>query len=175
MNKANKKPSKYFKDAVRNFLIEQTVFKNMKANFEDVKGQFYKDMDKYFESQKLDGNDSVVFEYPMLGESALKVTRIQKANVDFKVDKLEKILPKDVVRKAIVKKYEIVDMQGLTSYLKKCNVDPKVFKSFLNVTKHVDIKELDKLEELGKISIKQIEGCYSIKKASPYYTVSEIK
>ena len=147
----------------------------MKANFEDVKKQFYKDMDAYFESQELENDNSVIFEYPTLGEAALKVTRIQKASVDFEVDKLEKALPKDVAKKAIVKRYEIMDMQGLILYLKKCNVDPQKFKSFLNVTKHVDVKEIDKLEELGKISIEQIEGCYSVKKSTPYYTVSEIK
>ena len=175
MKKTNKKPRKYFEDAVRNFLIEQTVLKNMKENFEDVKEQFYKDMDEYFESQELDNNGSIIFEYPMLGESALKVTKVQRATVDFKVDKLEKVLPKDVAKKAITKKYEVVDMKGLISYLKECNVDPNKFKNFLNVTKHVDTKEMDKLEELGKISIEQIKGCYSVKKSNPYYTVSEIK
>lgn len=175
MKKASKKPNKYFKDAVRNFLIEQTVLKNMKENFENVKEQFYKDMDRYFESQELDNNSSVVFEYPMLGEGALKVTRIQRATVDFKVDKLEKVLPKKVAKKVIIKRYEVIDMQGLTSYLKKCNVDPQVFKSFLSVSKCVDTKEIDKLEELGKISIEQLKGCYSVKKSNPYYTVSEIK
>ena len=174
MKKTSKKSGKYFEDAVRNFLIEQTVFKNMKTNFEDVKEQFYKDMDEYFGNQELCGNDSVIFEYPMLGESALKVTRIQKANVEFKVGELEKVLPKDVAKKVIAKRYEVANMEGLISYLKKCNVDPQIFKGFLNVTKHVDIKEIDKLEELGKITIEQIEGCYSVKKSNPYYTVSEI-
>jgi hypothetical protein len=175
MKEANKKPSKHIKDAVRDFLIEQTVLKNMKENFEDVKKQFYKDMDSYFESQKMADNSSVVFEFPTLGGSALKVTRVQRTTVEFKVDKLEKVLPKDVAKKAIVKKYEVTNMQGLISYLKECNVDPKKFKSFLSVTKYVDTKEMDKLEELGKISIKQIKGCYAIKKSSPYYTVSEMK
>ena len=175
MKKVDKKSGKYFEDAVRNFLIEQTVLKSMKENFEDVKEQFYKDMDKYFESQELGDNSSAVFEYPMLGESALKVTRIQRASVDFKPDQLERVLPKEVAKKVIVKKYEINNMQSLISYLKKCNVDPQIFKSFLSVSKTVDTKEMDKLEELGKISIEQIKGCYTVKKSNPYYTVSEIK
>lgn len=174
MKQTNKKTLKYFKETVRNFLIEQTVFKNMKINFEDVKGQFYNDMDEYFESQNLKGNDSAIFEYPMLKESALKVTRIQKANVEFKVDKLEKVLPKDIANKVILKKYEVTNMEGLITYLKGCNVDPKIFKGFLNVTKYVDTKEIDKMEELGKITVEQIKGCYSVKKSNPYYTVSEV-
>lgn len=175
MKKTSKKSNKYFEDAVRNFLIEQTVFKNVKANFEDVKEQFYKDMDRYFESQQIEEDNSVVFEYPTLGNSGLKVTKIQRTSVDFKVDKLEKVLPKDVVKKVIVKRYEVANMEGLISYLKKCNVDPQIFKSFLNVSKCVDTKEMDKLEELGKITIEQIKGCYSVRKSNPYYTVSEIE
>lgn len=175
MKKTGKKTSKYYKDAVRSFLVDQAVLKTTKENFEDVKKQFYKDMDEYFESMEIANDGSVIFEYPTLGESALKVTRVQRATVDFKVDKLEKVLPKDVAKKAIIKKYEVVDMQGLILYLKECNVDPKKFKSFLSVTKHVDTKEMDKLEELGKISIEQIKGCYTVKKSNPYYTVSEIK
>ena len=175
MREPNKKANKYIKDVVRDFLIQQTVLKNVKENFEDIKRKFYKDMDDYFESQKMADESSIVFEFPTLGGSALKVTRVQRATVEFKVDKLEKALPKDVAKKAIVKKYEVANMQGLISYLKECNVDPKKFKSFLSVTKYVDTKEMDKLEELGKISVEQIKGCYTVKKSNPYYTVSEIK
>lgn len=174
MKKRNKKSIKYFQDAVRSFLVNQAVMKNVKENFEEAKEQFYNDMDEYFESKNIEDN-SVTFEYQTLGESSIKVTKVQRTNVEFKVDKLEKILPKEIAKKVIVKRYEVGDMQGLILYLRKCNVDPQVFKSFLNVTKSVDTKAMDKLEELGKISIEQIEGCYSIKKSNPYYTVSEIK
>ena len=175
MKKLSKNPGKDFGKIVHDFLIEQTVLKNMKTNFEDVKEQFYKDMDEYFDSQKLDGENSVVFEYPMLGGSALKVTRVQRASVEFKVAKLEKVLPKDIAKKVITKRYEVANMEGLISYLKKCNVDPQIFKSFLSITNNVDEKEMDKLEELGEICIRQIKGCYTVKKSNPYYTVSEIK
>lgn len=175
MKKLSKKAIKYFKEAVRGFLVDQAVFKNMEENFKNVKIRFYEDMDEYFESGSLEDDGSAIFNYPDLGEGALKVTKVQRTSVDFEADKLEKVLPKEIAKKAIVKKYEIIDIQGLTSYLKKCNVDPKIFKEFLSVTKTVDTKELDKLEELGQISIEQIKGCYTVKKSSPYYTVSEIK
>lgn len=157
------------------FLTEQAIFKNGKAKFEEVKENFYKIMDEYFNSQGLEDNASVVFNNSIIGSGASKVTRIQRVNVEFKVDKLEKVLPKEVAKKVIVKRYEITNMEGLISYLKKCNVDPQVFKSFLNVDKQVDTKEMDKMEELGKITIEQIKGCYSVKKSNPYYNVSEVK
>lgn len=175
MKKTTKKSIKYFKDSVRNFLTGQAALKTVKANFEDAKEQFYKDMNEYFEAQELGGNNSIVFDYPSLGNSALKVTRVQKVNVDFDIEKLEKTLPKDVVKRVVVKRYEVANMEGLISYLKKCNVDPHVFKSFLNVTKHVEVSALDKLEELGEVSVEQLKGCYSVRKSNPYYTVSEVK
>ena len=175
MKKLNKKAIKYFKEAVRGFLVDQTVFKNMEENFKNVKIKFYEDMDEYFESGRLEDDGSAIFNYPDIGGGGLKVTRIQRTNVEFDVDKLERVLSKEIAKKVITKKYEVINMEGLISYLKKCNVDPQVFKEFLNVTKFVDTKEMDKLEELGKISINQIRGCYSVKKSNPYYTVSEMK
>lgn len=175
MTKLSKKAIKYFKEAVRGFLVDQAVFKNMEENFRNVKIKFYEDMDEYFESGSLEDDGSAIFNYPDLGEGALKVTKVQRTSVEFKVDELEKILPKEIAKKIIVKRYEVIDMQGLASYLKKCNVDPNIFKGFLSVTKNVDVKELDRLEELGKISVEQLKGCYAVKKSSPYYTVSEIK
>ena len=89
----------------------------------------------------------------------------------FNADKLEKVLGKKISDNVIIKKYEIVDMFGLIAYLKECNVDPKIFKSFLSVTKSVDVKELERLDELGKISIEQLNGCYTVNKQKPYFTV----
>lgn len=49
-------------------------------------------------------------------------------------------------------------------------VEQKVFKSFINVTKKVDEKKLDKLADLGLISQEQLEGCYTLKRQKPYFT-----
>lgn len=66
---------------------------------------------------------------------------------------------KDVIDKS----YTITDIDSLIIYLKSCGVDPKVFKSFINVTKTVDEKKLDKLADLGLIRKEQLEGCYTLK------------
>jgi hypothetical protein len=63
-------------------------------------------------------------------------------------------------------------MNGLITYLKDCGISPKVFKSFISVRKTVNTKELDRLEELGKITAEQIKGCYTVKSQSPYFTVN---
>ena len=74
-------------------------------------------------------------------------------------------------KNVIDKSYTITDINRLIIYLKSCGVDPKVFKSFINVTKTVDEKKLDKLAELGVIRKEQLEGCYTLKRKKPYFTV----
>ena len=87
------------------------------------------------------------------------------------IDALENNLSKEMSKDVIDKSYTITDINRLIIYLKSCGVDPKVFKSFINVTKTVDEKKLDKLADLGLIRKEQLEGCYTLKRKKPYFTV----
>lgn len=151
------------------YLSDKGVFEKAKDSFEATKKRFYEEMENFFESEQID--KSITFENETF-DGDLKVTKLQKVSVEFDAEKLERAIGKDFAKSVITKQYEIMDIDGLIAYLKECGVDPNVFKSFLNVTKSVDTKELDKLEELGKITAEQIEGCYSVKSSSPYFTVS---
>ena len=55
----------------------------------------------------------------------------------------------------------------------KQKTDPKKIKSFLSIIKTVNTKELDRLEEIGVINNKDIEGCYTTKKHTPYFLVTK--
>lgn len=162
-----------FKKSVRDFFEKQNQFKQAQSQFNELKTKFYGDMEDYFKCKNI--NKSSSLSYDDLEEGNLTISRVQKSKVVFDVDKLEKILEKDLSKQVIVKKYEIIDINALIAYLKECNVDPKIFKSFLNVSKEVDTKELDNLEELGKISVEQLQGCYTINDQNPYFTVSAKK
>lgn len=171
-NRMPKQPStEECRQSVIDFYEKQTRFKDAKSEFDDDKDKFNSLMTRFFESEALD--KSVVFaNHSVYGEERYTVTRVQKMSVDFDLEKLEEVLPKDIAKRAILKKYEVIDMQGLIAYLKECDVDPKIFKSFLHITKSIDSDELDRLEELGKISMEQVEGCYTVKRQKPYFTVS---
>lgn len=158
------------KQFVRKFFEKQTRFKQVQSQFNELKAQFNSDMEDYFEYEGI--NKSLTFSYDDLVGSNLVVNRIQKSSVEFDPDKLAKALGKQLAKQVIIKKYEITDMDALIAYLKKCNVDPKIFKSFLTVSKLVDTQELDRLEELGKITAEQVKGCYTVKRQKPYFTVS---
>lgn len=153
---------------VLDFFNEQKRFKKIQTEYEEKKNTFYSEMTKLFETENAD--NSIIFEGDFAEEN-LEVKKVQKSSVIFNADKLEKKISKEIAKNVIVKRYEVVDMFGLIAYLKECGVDPKIFKSFLSITKSVDTKELERLEEIGKIDIKQIEGCYTVKKQNPYFTV----
>lgn len=160
------------RQSVLDFFEKQTKFKDAQSQFNDEKAKFNSLMEAFFKNEALD--KSVVFTESGVDEErkSYTVTRIQKSSIEFDPDKLEKSLGREIARSIILKRYEIVDIDGLIAYLKECGVDPKIFKSFLHISKSVDYTELDRLEELGKISHGQVKGCYTVKRQKPYFTVS---
>lgn len=157
------------KQAILTFAQKQKKYKQVQTRFGEIKANFYNDMEDYFECNNVDGK--LTFD-DSLNAGKLVVTRVQSTKVEFNPDKLEKALGKELSRGVIQKHYEIVDMNGLITYLRECGVNPKVFKSFISVRKTVNVKELDRLEELGKVTAEQIKGCYTIKSQNPYFTVN---
>ena len=160
------------KEAAVNFFQEQKEFKKTQANFGEIKKNFYGIMSEYYEYNNIE--DGKIYIDGGADSPPLVVTRIQNTRIKFDPDLLEKALGKTLSEEVIIKHYTVNDMFGLIAYLKQCNdgVDPKIFKSFISVSKTVDTRALDQLEALGKITAKQIEGCYTINKDSPYFTVS---
>lgn len=168
-NRKAKLSSTECRQSVRKFFERQSRFKQEQSQFNELKAQFSSDMEDYFECEGID--KSLTFSYDDLVESDLVVNRIQKSSVEFDPDKLAKALGKQLAKQVIIKKYEITDMDALIAYLKECDVDPKIFKSFLNVSQAVDTQELDRLEEIGKITAEQVKGCYTVKRQKPYFAV----
>lgn len=160
------------RQSVLEYFSKQCKYKSLQAKFEEAKRQFNEEMESHF--QEL-GITSMRVESDELVEGSLLVTRVQKSSVSFDADKLESALDKELAGQVIHKRYEIADILGLITYLKECGVDPKVFKSFLTITKSVDAKELDRLEEIGKITLDQVKGCYMVNAQKPYFVVKNGK
>lgn len=162
------------KQSILNFFQKKKRFKQIQTRFCEIKTDFYNDMEDYFKHNNIDGKLTIECD-GFVDAQSFVVTRIQNSRIEFNPDKLEKALGKELSYDVIQKHYEIVDMNGLITYLKECGISPKVFKSFISVQKEVNIKELDRLEELGKITAEQIKGCYTVKSQSPYFTVNTEK
>lgn len=153
---------------VKEFYNEQKEFKERQERFNTIKQLFYNDAEELF---NYEGVDKLVIDNEDLEGNELVVNKVQKTSIVFDIDVLENNLSKEMSKDVIDKSYTITDINRLIIYLKSCGVDPKVFKSFINVTKTVDEKKLDKLADLGLISQEQLEGCYTLKRKKPYFTV----
>lgn len=156
--------------AAKLYFQAQREYKKAQEKFGEIKKDFYGIMSDYYEYNSIEGGK--VFFDKGVDSPPLVVTRVQNTRIKFDPEKLEKALGKTLSEDVIVKRYTINDMLGLVSYLKQCGVDPKVFKSFITVSKTVDDKALDQLESIGKITAEQIKGCYTVNKDRPYFTVS---
>ena len=165
---------KEFKASVLTYFNKQRRFKKIKDDMEIIKKSFYEAMEDYFQCNELE--DSVTIKYDCYAnEGGLVVKRVQPKTIEFDANKLEKRIGKELAKDVIVKSYTIDDMNGLIAYLKECGVDPNIFKSFVNVEKKVNQKQLDNLYELGKIDENDIEGCFTVNARSPYFTVNLAK
>lgn len=171
MLRKQKKP-KYSKEqsilSVKEYYGEQLRFKKEQERFNNIKQSFYCDMEELFDYE---GIDKLVVEANDLDGEDLVVNKVQKTSIDFDVDKLESRLDKKLSKEVIEKKYTITDFDRLVIYLRSCGVDPKVFKSFLSVTKTADTKKLDKLADLGYINKDDLADCYEVTCDKPYFAV----
>lgn len=165
MNRLEKVDIKRFDKAVHEYVEAQETKKANDEAFEQAKNKFASAADIYF---KLKGENTETINDL---DCSISISKVQKVNIAWNTDKLIKAIGKQISKTVILKKYEIMDMFGLITYLKECGVDPKIFKSFISIEEAVDVKELERLEELGKVSKEQLKGCYSVKCQKPYYQV----
>lgn len=157
---------------VQDFYNKQKIFNDQKKSFEKLKKSFEKEMEAIFGLNNQ--SDSVSF---FNANSDFNETYIVKKRVrtyiKWNFEKLIKNLGKKVSSQVISKKYFVNDMYGLIKYLKECNVDPKIFKSYISIEYSLDEKELDNLELLGKVSKDQIKDCFEISFSKPWYTIEK--
>lgn len=172
MGKVNRISEDEFAEAV-SLLHEKTQrFKEVEAKFKQIKAECTRIIDAYF---KENDTKTVTVDMSDIFPGSIKVSQVQRVSVNFDAGKVERALPKSIASKVISKKYEINDIDGLVAYLKSCGVDPKIFKSFLSITKSVNVRELERLNELGEFDEHDLDGCFSVTRSDPYYKLKAEK
>lgn len=164
-------PPYKLEDLARNYLIYKSEIEDLQEKAKEAKEKFEYFCDRYFEEN---GTTSKVFETDELIGSDFKVTKIETTKIEFFPDAVEKNLSKDLSNKVIVKSYKVVNMPKLIEYLKKCGVNPKVFKKFIQVDKKVDGKMLEKFHDLGLITEDQLSECYEVKPDKSYFSYKRL-
>lgn len=101
--------------------------------------------------------------------------RIEPRTVEYDEPKLYDLLDKQLRNSLFTKTYEIADYEAMVELLKSHGVSPREFKKLITVKPKLNKEKLDKLYELGYITMKDVKGCYNVKKGKGYWRISAKK
>lgn len=180
MKKSTRKSTNKF----QNDMVKTTVIKlyEINAKFKQIE-QAYKDEKKQLQQSILGYMDSNGFssfhftaQHGVFSQNnkELKIVGITPKKVGFDIEKMEEIFSGEVLKTVINKQYHIVDMAGLVAYLKSCGVDPKKFKSFIDVEKTVNQEEINRLGEIGEIKREDLAKCCNIVEGDSYVRIQVV-
>lgn len=106
----------------------------------------------------------------------VRVQQVVRSKVIWKLEKLKERLTKEQINSIVDKEYTIVDIKGLSEYLKSCGVSAKEFKKYINVSEQLSESKLEIAYETGEIKKKQLEGCYEVENVGePFIKITELK
>ena len=158
-------------EVVRNFYNKQREFSDIKKAFDQLKKSFEKEMELVFAASE---TDSISFSVGSdCGNEFFIVKRRCRTYIKWNFQKLAKNLGNKLFKQVVNKKYIVNDMLGLIEYLKSCNVDPNIFKKYIDVECSLNEAELDNLELLGKVKAEQLEGCFNLSFSKPWFSVEK--
>ena len=126
--------------------------------------------DKVFEITLDEGED--YYQSPQ----KVRVQQVARSKIVWKLEKLKEKLTKEQISLIVDKEYTIVDMKGLSEYLKSCGVNAKEFRKYINVSEQLSESKLEIAYETGEIKKKQLEGCYEVENVGePFIKITELK
>lgn len=158
-------------EVVRDFYNKQREFFDIKKAFDQFKKSFEEEMELVFAESK---TDSVSFSVGSDYKDELFVVKKRcRTYIKWNFQKLAKNLGNKLFKQVVNKRYIVNDMLGLIEYLKSCNVDPNIFKKYIDVEYSLNEAELDNLELLGKVKAEQLEGCFNLSFSKPWYSVEK--
>lgn len=171
----------------------------VKKQLDRSKKDLDKAFDVYFEKNKIEGNKvefkvtegiyynitgkdldkNLLDEVISIKEPYVRLTKVQPTKIVFYPEKVHKKLKemklsKDLVNKAIKKEFVLKNSYGLLQYLKTILAEDEFenIKEYFDIEKTVDEDELNQLEDLGVISIEDLEGCYDVIEKTRYYKIN---
>lgn len=173
---SNKQQNEKVKQQTIELYELEQKFKNIKSQYEAKKEGLARDISNFLFCNK--GFDNGFSFLAQTGNTfsrdnkQLKLSKITPTKIVWDAKRLEDNLSEEQAAKVIQKQYEINDVNGLIRYLKSCGVNPKVFKSFVSVSRTVNKEALEQLDKLGELKPDDIKGCYELNKSSSYLKVS---
>ena len=87
----------------------------------------------------------------------------EKTDVEYDVDAILENIDSELTDIFVIKDYVIKDWKRFVGFMKSNGIKGKDIKSFIEVKKQVDKKALSKLYDAKKISLSDLDGCYTAK------------
>ena len=150
-------------------------FKEQKDSYEAEKERLQTKIKNFMYSN---GCDKFDFKFRYKGQEdlfSMKVNNVKQKRVIFDVQKLKEKLDKSVLKIIINKQYQINDFMGLVEYLKSCGVNPVKFKKFIDVIESPNCEEIERLGDIGELTMDDLKGCYEVRESEGYIKITESK
>lgn len=175
-----KNDSYQIKDSVRRLCEAKETYEKAKQYYERVKETETKEISNYIfcNLSKNENSFDVLLnegERFYMNPTKFKVTKVVNQKINWIVERLKERLPKKVLCEVLDKTYTVNDMSGLIEYLKTCNVDPKRFKSFIDVSESINQDKLNWLYDTGHIKSKDLKDCYTVENGTSYIKLTKYK
>lgn len=154
---------------VLRLIKEEEDFKKHEAEYKERKRIFNQKVMNYFEKSGFEGAD---LDYD---EGNIKLTMVNQTKIEWDIEKLKKVIDRNMRKKVIEQKVIINDYDNLVKLLKQHGVSPKLFKQCILVEETLDEKMLENCLELGEITKKQIKGTYKLNRSSGYVRITDRK
>lgn len=86
-----------------------------------------------------------------------------RTKINYNMMALQEELEEDLLKEFVDKEYKINNWDKFTEIMKKHQVISSEIKPYIDVSRTVNEKKLNKLYEIGKIDIMDLQGCYDAK------------
>lgn len=151
------------------------TYDTMCRDFEEEKFEFYTNMDIYFDKLcDSDGKITIKTSNFANGVKTVSVSKVVTAKVKFDIEKLKKhISDKNIQKKVIKRKYNVVNWYGLFEFLKSSGVNFKEFMKYVDYKEEVDESALDKCVEVGEVDVSVVRLCSKVETKSRHYRLTE--
>ena len=168
------------KDSVKRLYLAQQEKKSFESYYEALRKKEQLIISNYMFANLKKGEESFQIRLDEGREfytnpKTLNITRVRRKKIVWDFDKIRSRVSKSVAKKIINKRYAVNDMEGLICYLKKCGVNPKKFKSFIDVEEEMNKEQLEQCYEMGELKHSDIKGCYKLELGEPFIQLREVK
>ena len=153
---------------------ERSKHDKQKVDFDCKRKSIFRYLDSYCEKNRIDAEKGMEVFARIKGESKrVQIKSIQAVNIVFDADKLEEKLPKSLSQKVLKRKIILDDIRGFIEYAKSLGATPEEIRKFVVIEREVNKEQLERLYDTGSITDLQLDGCYTTKKSSQYYKITE--